>query len=145
MDPKQLLDYSLEGIKWLGLGIGVGYPTLILSPTVLCVLSRKIRNQKELDLAIEEESKKLGLEGVRGIYIPWFDESSTSKSYIADDGIPTIITNNFFGSKSTVRHELYHLYKHAKKKFKSRLSKRLYYFLVGEPQACLYQLTGIKL
>jgi len=144
MDPNQTLDYSLEGAKWLGLGIGVGYSTLIfVGPLTSSVLSKKIESQEELDSIVVEESKRLGLEGVKGIYT---DELVASMSYISKDGIPMVRVNNFFGCRRAVRHELYHLYKgHCKKKFQSKLSAKLYYFLIGEPQACLYQLTGIKL
>src|SRR3989344_2142048 len=105
MDPNQTLDYSLEGAKWLGLGIGVGYSTLIfVGPLTSGVLSKKIRSQEELDSIVVEESKRLGLEGIKGFLV---ENTFIDKAYMSMEGDPVIVMGRL-ATRDAVKHELYH-------------------------------------
>ena len=62
------------------------------------------------------------------------------------DGIPMIRVGGSMANRNAVRHELYHIYKgHLNGRHTNKWLKRLDYWFRREPQACLYEITGIKL
>jgi len=83
----------------------------------------------------------LGLEGVQGILY----EKIEGRAMIIDD-IPTIILGGMMATRSKVRHELYHIHKgHRNDLSTNKWINRLTYWTIKEPQACLYEITGIQL
>ncbi len=144
MDPNTILEYAAESTKWLVIGGALAYGTAMLSSPVSMFLSKKIRSKKELERVIDEESHKLGLNGIVGIYHKGIDEA---KSYIRN-GTGFIVVGGRLSKRSAVRHEAYHLYKRhndPERKFKNNLVDRLDYYFVREPQASLYESMRVRI
>ncbi len=133
---NEILEYALEGAKWLGVGGGV-YLTALLGHSIYegGLFHEKIRSWNQIRKTINEEAIKLDLNpsnidiedrrltGAR---------KSEDKMYIGfrcEGGI----------TLPEIRHELYHL----------KTGKENYgiikYLFVEEPRAQLYSIYGIKL
>lgn len=142
MDPKEILGYVTEGMKWLAIGGTSTYVGIMLSNPISMLFSKKIRNQGELDSIIEDESTKLGLHGVKGI----FSDENIGCAYLDTQGTPTIEVGGIGANASNVRHELYHIFRgDCNPTQANSFISGIKYLVIKEPRASLYQSTGIKL
>jgi len=135
----EIFEYATEGLKWLVLG-GGSYVALMLGSEFLSttLFHKKIQSQKELDTIVEEEAHKLGL-----------DPAIIDAEYNGmTDGVIKIcgryeldLQREFYKTRSTVRHELYHIYRGDCEQELNALR----YIFIQEPRAKIYELTGLKL
>ncbi|MAH32816.1 hypothetical protein CL615_00310 [archaeon] len=141
MAPNEILNYTIEGIKWLAIGGASTYVGLLISCPVSMLFAEKIKEQKRLDVLVKKESDKLGLKGVKGILC---DEYLGGGAY-HENGNPIVELGGIGANRSTLRHELYHHFTgDSKHSMKNKWLKEARYMLIVEPRAWLYQSTGIK-
>lgn len=141
MDLNKIFEYVIEGMKWLTVGGVLTYIGIMLSNPVSLLLSKRIRDQQELDTVIEQESSKLGLEGIKGILC----DEVEGLAYKDSDGTPIIEIGGVSANRGRVRHELYHHYKGDCETLANNWLNEIKYWLVKEPRACLYQSIRIKI
>ena len=147
MDPNELVNYSLQVMKYGAIGIVgtyVAYNAMLAGLKSLNALFyHKINTQEELDRIVDEEAKKLEMVQVKAVLHAQF-EGLARKNNV--DGSLEIHVGGFGARKSVVRHELYHLYKHSgRKRPKNPVLRELESMFREEPQAMLYEIFGIKL
>lgn len=107
------------------------------------VFSEKITSQEHLDRLVREESKSLGMEVPEAVFCEDESKASCQKS---EDNRCRVNIGGAFATRSTVRHEVYHVHKdHPKKPTEERVTDILKYLFVQEPQAIAYSVLGIKL
>jgi len=114
--------------------------TLIGAESFPCFFQKEITSQAELETVISEESAKLGIkEKIAGKFA-----SERNLSIHRDGENFTIYANKELPLMRTdVQHEVYHYYKD-KDKIDNPKGLTLYYLLIAEPRAALYQSTGLK-
>ena len=113
------------------------------------ILSEEVEGLENLEKILEEEKSKLKQCQNYEINIKIIDDSETpyaTKIYGDKFEIGLYQTSNI----STIRHELYHIEDgHTNMKTPKNLKERLHngikYLFVYEPQAAIYELTGLKL
>ena len=102
------------------------------------LLSENIDSEEELNLILEEEIKKLGLEHV-DISAEFGDPPGWSGAAYEISEDRYFVSLGIFGrNTSTLRHELYHI-----KEGHTHDSGFLDYFFLEEPQAVIYSSLGL--
>ncbi len=145
MNLPEILNQTAQGILILGAGASAYVLSLCSLSALSQFFSRKIRNQEELNFAIREESKKLGL--TKKVIGKFYNEFRDSAGKI-NHHFYRIDVGGSLASKSSVRHELYHIYRgHCEPEFqiKNKILDSLNYYLKEEPQVIAYELFRIKL
>jgi hypothetical protein len=160
---------ALDLAKYAGYALGAYTALLFGAELVQDAISRRIHSQEELEIVVKEEAEQLGMNansiissfyrkenpkynsiwGARcskDYYYPEKDEFVSLDEVDKDKTIELNIIELREGcgaTRGTVRHELYHLFKHLPRESSSRnLLKEFFY---EEPTAVLYSLTGVKL
>ena len=145
MDPNELFEYVVEGMKWLAVGGGTYIITLAGLNGIPRLFSERIHNQEDLDRITTEEAEKLGM--TRDI-TPKFHEDWEERVTKLDDGTYEVHLGGFGARRTSVRHELYHIHKeHHEHPWRNSnsLIRTLNYLLREEPQAIAYEVFGLKL
>jgi len=139
MDPNEVFEYVTEGMKWLAIG-GGSYLAAMIGTEVFSttLFHKKIESQEQLDLIVDEEARKLGLDPLK---IDTKYNGETDGSRKNGERYDLHLKGDSFSTRSTVRHELYHILRDCDRGD----PKLLNYLFVAEPRAKLYELTGIKL
>lgn len=141
MDPHEILGYAAHGVKWLLVGGGsfIAYAgSLAALQASSSFLSQKIKNQEELDSVVAEESEKLGLKDVKGIFC-------NDGIAIAEPFKNRIYLGGFEARRCSVRHELYHIFRDCQPLPKNKTLKILDYLFIREPRATAYEIFRIRL
>ncbi|MBI2043917.1 hypothetical protein HYT24_00970 [Candidatus Pacearchaeota archaeon] len=143
MDPQEIIGYTIEGIKWLGLGIG-GAPIAfgIVASIKDVLFSEKIKSQKNLERIAEEEMNKLGMD--QSFEVEWGDFFSDYVKKDQDGKYKICIRKSFTASRNLVRHELYHIHRGHMHKKDNIFIRLLKYYFIHEPQAVAYGSFGLK-
>jgi len=145
MDPKELSDYLIEGIKWLSIGGISTYVGVMLTEPISYLFSERIKSQEDLDRISKEEAEKLGLKKTFKSNLHENFRGSTRK---LDDGTYEINIGGYAARRSVVRHELYHVHKGHPDFMRSqenRFLRVLDYYFRQEPQAILYEIFRLRL
>ncbi|MFH1637401.1 MAG: hypothetical protein ABIB71_03180 [Candidatus Woesearchaeota archaeon] len=122
-------------VIWAGTWLGLSFCSNIINDP--------IKSEEHLIEIVETEKKKLGLEN-KDIEV---DYSPNWKNYTTKDGSKYKVTIDRIGAdEGDVKHELYHVKKgHVEKVMgMSALEANIKYCLVYEPQAIMYELTGLE-
>lgn len=147
MDPKELFDYAVVGMKWLAAGGAAYIATLAGLCAVPSLFSEKIKSQNDLDRIVREEAEKLdGTKqlSARQLSARFYDTGMAEVIKMGVGGNSMFYTINLGGfgaNRSIARHELYHIHKgHFGYPWgRSRLLRTLHYLFRAEPQAIAYQ------
>ena len=137
---KDLLNYVSDGMFML-----VEFGAVYIGATGLIsglntIFSEKIKSQEDLERIVSEEKAKLGID--KPIKSTFFkNKFRLPRARKGENDGYEIEIGGFFSDRSTVRHELYHLFRHVENGRKGKL----YYHLVEEPQAVAYEAFGLKL
>lgn len=141
MNINKIADYGIKIVKNIAIATGI-YTGILLGAQGISqeFISPKINNQSQLEQILNKEKKqagikkdimldvKLGCDEDGGSY----SEKISEKKYKIRLSSPT--------SLSTLKHELYHIADgHCDNSF-----NRLKYFFIDEPQATIYEITGLK-
>jgi|SRR3989338_10901740 len=146
MDPNEISEYAREGMKWLILGGGSYIGALLVCQVYDCwPFQRKIESQEELNVVVQEEAEKLGLDSskIDAIY-----NGITNGVRKNEERWELQLEGAWHSTRNAIRHELYHIAKgHCENRLinKNRLLDVLDYLFREEPQATLYGTFGIKL
>lgn len=140
MESLEILDYALSTLKWTGIGVGAYLALPILAQATIgsTLFQKRIKSHKELEQILSEEAPKLGLnpDNIETVY-----GAECSSAARIDDGFVLAVSTGFGATRSTVRHELYHIYRDLRK---GSHHNRIRYLFIEEPRATLYEFTGIK-
>jgi hypothetical protein len=143
---KDILDYVNEGMKLLALGMSVPVG-LLLSSYILNqpAFQKKIRSKEELEIVLQEEADKLGLDRSK-IDIRYNTDSFGSRKvderYRLDLRDNSLLKDgDWFATRRLIKHELWHI----KKDCDKGDPKLLNYYLIAEPRAMIYEAWGLKL
>ena len=118
------------------IGIGVYSSLNVLSGIIdSAPFRRKIETQQELDLIVEEEAIKLGLDPTKIDAFLNADRNSASKT---EDRYALTLKAGRTATRNTVRHELCHILEDC-----DSHTNFLYYLVIAEPRANLYATLGI--
>ncbi|MEX2016859.1 MAG: hypothetical protein WD876_00080 [Candidatus Pacearchaeota archaeon] len=136
----EITDTLMEGAKWLAVG-GASYLLCFSALGLASKLLKKdeIKDEKHLREMLKEEAPKLGLnpDNIRARFgQTTFTDSAEGSSF--SDGSHEIILNYKGRNRSSLQHELYHIYK-------KDSGIGFGYFFVQEPRAVMYEVFGIKL
>ncbi len=108
-----------------------------------------LRFDKEIIDAINEEAKKLGLNSNK---IHWATMKPYPYGQAASAKIPNekdeyYVILDGFGSRnrSTIKHELYHIYRGDFEDNYSMKKNFFWYLFISEPRAVIYEKTGLKI
>lgn len=105
--------------------------------------SKKIRNEKQLELALNEEISKLGIKNKKITARFGWSFLGSAHAQKLDDGNYEIVLDEDFRNRSALRHELFHIYRGDTE---SQIPvSDLKFIYLREPRAVLYQTLGIKL
>jgi regulator of replication initiation timing len=136
MTKIELIEKIWKGIWRVGLTfyllrLGLGGASILLS--------EKIKDEKQLENILIEESSKLNLNNKK--ISARFGKASlgTGSSTKLPDGHYKIILDDLGRNRATLKHELYHIYKN---QFNHNFFE---YFFIDEVQATLYESLNIKL
>jgi len=146
MDTNEIFNYMKTGATWLA-GGGLVYFTSIVGLGVASMCSERIKSNEQLERVIKEESEKLNLKNVIGIFNKNNPEIS-AREYTKN--ICGIRIGGNYATRCDVKHELYHIYKH--RPFQEKTNKKkeqilnwMKYWFLEEPQAMVYEVFEIKL
>ena len=128
-------------IKKLGWALALALSLYVLglqgTQRISRINSPKIRSQSQLEEQLLRERERLGMNGKIVINTKIGNNSYTTK--IRDNEYELNLKKN--ASLSTLRHELYHIYDgHCDTKHLTKLPYLFWY----EPQATIYEATGLK-
>lgn len=143
MDPKELFDYTIDGVKWLAAGGATYIVTLIGLCAAPRLFSERIKSQDDLDKIVKEETERLGMTKriLARFHNTWRED--TAKYSMEGRLLDYMINIGGFGARRTmVRHELYHIHKgHFEHPLRRRgpVLRELHYLFIAEPQAIAYQ------
>ncbi|MBI2003908.1 hypothetical protein HYS72_00385 [Candidatus Pacearchaeota archaeon] len=99
----------------------------------------KIKDKTHLETLLRQEKKKLGIEN-KDINVYFCDRIETSSARKINENSYEIKIANNQRTTGILDHELYHIADgHCDKSYNT-----LKYFFIYEPQATIYELTGIK-
>jgi hypothetical protein len=144
MTQTDILNYIGEGGKWLVIGgAGVmGYYYTLWGLQFLSAISpfnEKIKSKEHLERVVGEEAKKLGLDS---------SKIDVKYSYLGDtycdkkkEGHVLVIDSGLNCTRGSVKHELCHI---NNRDCERKKEKDLYYYLVAEPRAILYEVFGLR-
>ena len=120
------------------------FVSLVYTPINFCsnFLSKKIEDEKHLEMMLKEEASKLQLDdkNIKARFGAAFFETAYCKRLFGENY--EIVLDERFRTKVVLRHELYHIYKGDVGKKDTSLFRRIF---LEEPRAILYQTLGIKL
>jgi hypothetical protein len=139
---NKLLGALSRGAWYGAVAISFYYLSLVGTQYVSIKSSPKITSQSHLEEILDDEMKKAGIDSDIDLKIKLSDdedEVSHLKRFM--DGSYEIILSPYGSNVSTLRHELYHLADGHLDNGHFSLTK---YFFWYEPQATIYQLTGLK-
>lgn len=112
-----------------------------MSNIKLGTISKKIQSQAELETIVNEETTKLGLDPSKINANLFGGFNGLSGVRRNGEKYDLFLNNDFASTRSTVRHELYHILKgDCDKKF-----NWAYYLFIAEPRATLYGSLKLKL
>ncbi len=141
---NEIFEYVTEGMKWLSIGGGAYFTTLVGLSGIPKLFSERIKSQEDLDRITSEEAEKLGIEEP---VTPKFHNSWEENSKKLIDGTYVINIGGYSARRCTVRHELYHIHRghlDFMARHESRLLRRLDYFFRQEPQAIAYEVFRLR-
>jgi len=141
MDTNRILESVAEGIQWLGTGGGIYLCSLMTLTACNNLFSKKIKSQGELDEIVAEEAEKLGLKNVNA---QLYQETIGCVNYAKGNFPHKIHLGGFYATRSMVRHELYHAFRHS-----DNIPSNLYLYIFDyafrrEPQAIIYEVFKLK-
>ena len=147
MNPNNIFDYIVEGMKWLAIGGGIYITTTVGTTLTGRMFSEKIKSQEDLEKIVEEETEKLGVDKPLKSEFGDFPLAFAAKQR---DGTYHLHVGRSTASRSLVKHELYHIHKGHKgisfsKDSRNTLGRILKYLFIEEPQAIAYGTFGLKL
>ncbi len=135
---KAILTFLVANAAYFGGLIGSGVVANVPSP--------KITSQTQLEQLVEIERKKIDPKNNYNISARLVSEDEATSKKLGQNEYE-IRFGGFFANETTLRHELYHIldghYRDAdlSKDFQVGILEYLYLF---EPQARIYQITGLK-
>ena len=148
MDSIEIFEQASNVMKWVALG-GLGYIGVLSLVQVLGILpfQNQVTSSKELELVIQEEAEKLGIDFNRIRIVN--NRKCPEVSKREDHYELSIDIYSIFCTRRVIRHELYHIFRGDCEKFdnQSNLPNVLnpYYLFVAEPKATIYGLFGVKI
>lgn len=137
MDPS-ISEYVTEAAKWFCIGFGTYVGTLIGAQAFSLLSSERIRSQAELERAVKEEAEALGLDPSKidaNYGAPASGADKVGERYVLS------LKSGFFGRRSSVAHELYHIRRGDCERPDGNVSG-WYYFFVAEPACTFYELRA---
>ena len=139
--------YTIAGISLLALTHTTYLDCLSTANFVSNSNSTRIYNTSQARDFIEKERKKIDPENhceIGALFWRWYNEAN---SYKKGDKRYLIEIGGIFTTEAVIKHELYHILDgHLDdNKIRSKLLSKFMYYYYYEPQATLYQTTGIKL
>ena len=136
----RILKYGKKAIYTLVLAQMIYLWGFLMGTSSLSTLfSQKIKNQSGLELILQRERKKLDIPDKIYINVNWGAKSAKARKIGENEY--EIDLKKEYQNVSILKHELYHI-KDGHLDHKTSLIRYLFY---EEPQATLYQVTGIKL
>lgn len=137
MISNDLLKYMSHGLEWLVYG-GIAYLAALASTQYYTIItSKRIDSKKELELIVDDEARKLGLDPEKIDVVHDAERSSSKK--IGDKYM--IYIGNKGKNRPTIRHEICHIKKDCDKiETYNALKLSFYYLFIAEPRAALYEL-----
>jgi hypothetical protein len=135
-----MVEHTAERKELFGICSGICLTTILAGLSIIGNwFSERIKSQEDLNRITEEETRKLGIK--RSIRAN-FHESDRMDAIQYSDGTCEINIGGCTSTRSSVRHELYHIYRgHLDgSKFMDKD-----YFLRREPQAIIYEVFRIKI
>ena len=144
---NNILEIISEGAKWLTIGGGTYLGAMGITSFASGLLSKKIRNKKELGIILEEEASKLGLNNKNISARFGLAEGHVGEANKLGNKNYEIVLDSFGQDKSCLKHELYHIYRGDCEgaKYNKNLKSFIKYLFLEEPRAVLYESFGIKL
>lgn len=151
METKNILAHIKKAVKitkytayglWLYCMLGLAAPQYIVDSR-----SPIIPTQSKLEQLVEQERKKIDPSNNSVIRARLEPESNLSSSKKLDDGTYDIILGSTGANIATLQHELYHIldgHCDAIKETSSGTARIIKYLFWHEPQATIYQVTGLK-
>jgi hypothetical protein len=142
---KKSLRYTKNALRGAVIAGTVYFFSLVLGEAYNNILSKPIRDQMDLESKLIQERKKLGYkikenEVIRARKAHDKELTQVKKNII---GYEIILSENYF-TEAGLKHELYHIADgHLEKRTDGFLAKARYFFW-NEPQAAIYQITGLK-
>jgi hypothetical protein len=149
MNPDEILGYVGGGMKWLAIAGGSYFTGLVTLAHLSCYpFQKSIKSQEELELVVQEEADKLGLNS-KNIQIKlqenacWVNKKGKGYELSIELGSGSC-------TRKTIKHELYHIYRDESllEKFKDKSLLRALisprYLFISEPRAILYSLLNLK-
>lgn len=146
MTPSDIISLVTTGTTWFTVA-GVVYVCSVISLQISCEIvnscfSQRIQTVPELQDVVEKEAKKLGI--TKTLTATLCYGSSMSKKML--DGTYRVCVQGDDATHATVRHEVYHIYRgDCEWEGPETVQRDLWYFLVREPRAVLYETLRIKL
>ena len=132
-----------KGIKRTLLAGAIAYPSLFAIDLITDFTSKRIETQKELEKIVHEEALNLNMNTDK-IKCELKEKTTGSSAYGEKLEYHHLFVGGLLANRKIVKHELYHIYdKHCN--HETKLKEELNYWLIEEPQAIIYSLTGIKL
>ncbi len=137
MDPNKIFEYVTEGMKLAAIG-GGSYVGALLGINLIHGFSQRIRSQEELEMVVDEEATKLGLDPSK------IDATYNGKTDGARKNrgrYDLHLIGDWLSTRAAVRHELYHILKDCDKGKPTLIS----YLFLEEPRALMYGSFKLKL
>ena len=138
--------YGKKAISTFLVANTIYFGSLIGSGIVANVVSPKITSQTQLEQLVERERKKIDPKNNYNISANLLSEDRATSRKL-DNGDYQIEIGGFFANETTLRHELYHILDNHfqdAEELKSSFRVGLKYLFCYEPQARIYQVTGLK-
>jgi hypothetical protein len=141
MTQTDILNYIGEGAKWLAIGGGAYFITLLgCQISTSAHFQKKIESKKELEEIMKKEAEKLGVDCSRidiiypsdGTYVTKDKRDGRFKMNFWEEGL--------FNTTGGIRHELYHI-----KDCDDKKPNFFRHWFKEEPRATLYGTFGIKI
>jgi hypothetical protein len=151
MNPKDILEYAVEGIKWLAIGGGAYFGTLAgCQISTFTPHQEEIKSQEELEKVVKEKAEKLGLDSskIYPIYYGYYNKTGILKE--GERYEMHFVADGFTRTEGVIDHELCHYANgdcdRAKDYYdRTGRSNFLHSWLIEEPRATLYGTFGIKI
>ncbi len=143
---KSTIKYGKKAISTILAANVIYFGGLIGTGLVANIVSPKITTQGKLEQLVKEERRKIDPLNNDNISANIFLEKAASSRKLGDRSYQ-IEMGGFFATETTLRHELYHILDgHCDDNFELNpsLKNKLRYIYWHEPQARIYQITGLK-
>src|SRR4030042_2554855 len=128
MNPKELFDFTTEGMKWLAIGGGSYFSALLICQMYdNWPFHKKTESKKELETVVKEECEKLRINPTEIDIV--YNKKASVKMKKNGNRWELHVEEGWQSTRNTVRHELYHYLKDVPRANDYGKINTLYYFL----------------